>query len=113
MTPSEKKTYDKAGSLTERMDDAFLELGRILRTAQAQNGVLFDQLIKIPCLRRRTAFYLMEIDRVFRPLHIRKSDLASVGWTKLARIAKHVTPDNVTELLELARAHPTTSFAPS
>ncbi len=61
--------------------------------------------MKLPNLNTRTAFYLMEIDRVFRPLKIDKSILASIGWTKLARIAKHVTAENVAGLLALASSH--------
>jgi hypothetical protein len=41
----------------------------------------------------------------FRPLKVDKTLLASIGWTKLARIAKHVTKQNVAGLLALAKSH--------
>lgn len=97
--------YNKAVELIKNLDGSFLELGRILRHAQERNGLLFADLMKIPGLDRRTAYYLIEIDRTFRPLKIDKSLLSSIGWTKLAHIAKHVTPENVIGLLAFALSH--------
>jgi hypothetical protein len=63
MQKLEVSTYNQAVVLIANIDDSFLELGRILRDSQEKNGLLFADLLKIPGLNRRAAYYLIEIDR--------------------------------------------------
>ncbi len=97
--------YNRAVELIKNLDGTFLEFGGILRYAQEHDGLLFADLLKIPGLDKRTIYYLIEIDRIFAPLKIDKSLLSKVGWTKLAHMAKHVTPQNVIGLLTFAMSH--------
>lgn len=101
MEKGQLAAYIKAVKYSENVDEYFLELGRILSEAQEAGGDLYKNLMDL--LDRRTAYYLIEIDKAFNPLGVERSELIAVGWTKLARIARHVTQDNVEEMLVLAR----------
>jgi hypothetical protein len=63
---------------------------------------LFHQIVQKSNLGRRKAYYLVEVSRIFDPLPVPRSRLRKIGWTKLQLIAKHVTPNNLDALLQLA-----------
>ncbi len=100
----DKALYDKALELSADVEDNFLELGRSLRQLLERAPKLFRQVVNKGNLGGRKAYYLIKVSRVFDPLPIPRQRLRKVGWTKLQVIAKHVTPDNVDVLLELADA---------
>ncbi len=97
--------YNRATAMLARLDSSFLDLGRLLRKAQEEDKVLFKSLMGLPGLERRTGYYLIGISRTFDPLPVDDKELGKIGWTRLARIAKFVTPKTATWLLDLARTH--------
>lgn len=105
MLNSNFKTYSRASSLIESLDSSFVELAKILRKAQEDDKLLYGSLMQLPGLDRRTAYYLIKIDRAFGPLGLDKTELGAVGWTKLLTISSHVTEENVHALLSLAKSH--------
>jgi hypothetical protein len=102
MTMSIEELYDRALALSSDVDDTFLELGRSLRQLLDRDPDLFQQIVKKGRLGRRKAYYLVEVSRKFEPLPISRARLKKVGWTKLQIIGRHVTKDNVEELVNLA-----------
>src|SRR5271165_5503753 len=102
MTLSIEALYDKAMGLSKDVEDNFLELGKSLRQLQDRDPDLFQQIVQKSNLGRRKAYYLVEVSRIFDPLPIPRSRLGKIGWTKLQLIAKHVTPNNLDVLLQLA-----------
>lgn len=105
MKPEFIEVYKTAVDLVLTLDSSFLDLGRILRKAREEEKELYNSLMRLPGLDPRTAYYLINIDRVFGPLGLDKTELASIGWTKLSSIANHVTEENVHALLGLAKSH--------
>jgi hypothetical protein len=101
MTMSIEELYDRALALSSDVEDKFLELGRSLRQLQDRDPDLFQQVVK-KRLGRRKAYYLVEVSRKFEPLPISRARLKKIGWTKLQIIGRHVTKDNVEELVGLA-----------
>jgi hypothetical protein len=99
--------YEKAVTLSKNVGDTFLDLGRTLRQLQSRDPKLFQGIIAETELGRRKAYYTVEISRVFEPLTVSRARLKKIGWTKLGIIAKHVTPENVDELLDLAENNTT------
>ena len=105
MNRTQLEIYNNAAVLLAKLDSSFLDLGRLLRKAQEQDKALFKSLMGLPGLERRTGYYLVSISRTFDPLPVDDKDLAKIGWTRLARITKFVTPKTVNWLLDLARTH--------
>jgi hypothetical protein len=102
MTPSNEALYDKAMSLSKDVEDNFLELGKSLRRLQDHDPELFQKIVAKTNLGRRKAYYLVEVSRTFDPLTVPRAPLRKIGWTKLQLIGKHVTPNNLDALLQLA-----------
>jgi hypothetical protein len=102
MTLSIEALYDKAMGLSKEVEDNFLELGKSLRQLMDRDPDLFHQIIQKSNLGRRKAYYLVEVSRIFEPLPVPRSRLRKIGWTKLQLIAKHVNPNNLDVLLQLA-----------
>lgn len=97
---TELAAYQRIVELAKSINDNFPELGRRLRAAQELGGPLYDKALQV--VGRRTAYYLIEIDRAFASLGVNRARLVAIGWTKLARLTKHVTVHNVDKLLALA-----------
>ena len=102
MTLSTEDLFDKALHMAGNVEDNFLELGKALRQLQDRDLELFQKIVAKGSLRRRKAYYLVEVSRIFDPLPVPRSRLRQIGWTKLQLIGKHVTPDNLDDLLSLA-----------
>jgi hypothetical protein len=66
-----------------------------------RDPALFQQVVK-KRLRRRKAYYLVEVSRKFEPLPISRPRLKKMGWTKLQIIGQRLTKDNLEELVGLA-----------
>ena len=105
MPPDPKDLYAKAVQMAKNLDDTFLDLGRALRQLLDKEPDKFRDVWQKSNLGRRKAYYLVEVSRAFDSLPIPKARLKKIGWTKLSLLAKHVTKDNVTELVELAEKH--------
>ena len=71
----------KAIKLIARFDETFLELGALLRQVQSTDRKQFKQLLSLPGLGIRRAYYLIKIDRVFSPLQVPTARLTAIGWT--------------------------------
>ena len=102
MTLTIEEVYDAALVRSDDVEDNFLELGRSLRRLFDMDRGLFKQLIKKRNLSRNKARCLVNVSKVFDPLPIPRSRLRKIGRTKLQMIAKHVTPENMEDLLQLA-----------
>jgi hypothetical protein len=102
VTLSTEDLIDKALALSRDVEDNFLELGKCLRQLMDRDPNLFQQIVQKTNLGRRKAYYLVEVSRIFDPLPVPRSRLRKIGWTKLQLIAKHITADNLDELLQLA-----------
>ena len=104
MTLNIEALYQKTKEMAADVDDTFLDLGRHLRQLLDRDPELFQKIVAQTALGRRKAYYLVEISRVFDPLQVSRPRLKKLGWTKLQLIGKHVTQDNVEELMELAES---------
>jgi hypothetical protein len=102
MSLKTEEMYEKALVLSADVEDNFLELGRALRRLLDRDPALFQQIVKKGKLGRRKAYYLVEVSRIYDPLPVPRARLRKIGWTKLQLMGKHVSLDNVEELLELA-----------
>jgi hypothetical protein len=105
MALNKEKITTRVASLLEKFEITFFDLGAILHQAQQEDPELFKALQELPGLKERRAYYFAEIYRIFSTYPVSKERLASVGWTKLLRISKHVTVDNYQSLINLARDH--------
>jgi hypothetical protein len=104
MPPSNEALYEKALELFAKVPDKFLDLGRALRQLLDHDPELFQKFVAKTGIGRRKAYYLVEISRTFEPLQVPRARLHDLGWTKVQLIGKHVTQDNVDELLKLAES---------
>ena len=102
MPPSTEALYEKALELFAKAPDKFFDLGRALRQLQDRDLELFQKFVAKTGIGRRKAYYLVEISRTFDPLQVPRARLHDLGWTKVQLLGKHVTKDNVEELLNLA-----------
>jgi hypothetical protein len=105
MDTGQLEKYEIAVELLEQFDTCFLDLGKLLRQAQDDDPELFAQLLKLPGLGRRKAFYLAKLDRVFGDYPIDRSQLTEIGWTKLSLIAPHVCGVLMFYYLDLAKTY--------
>ena len=102
MTEGTDALYDKALELSANVPDNFLELGRALSQLYDRDPNLFRQLAAKSNMGLRKAYDLVEVSRTFEPLAIPRDQLRKIGWPKLQLIAKHVTPNTLDALLQLA-----------
>ena len=102
MTEGTDALYDKALELSANVPDNFLELGRALSRLYDRDPNLFRQLAAKSNMGLRKAYSLIEVSRTFEPLAIPRDQLRKIGWSKLQLIAKHVTPNTLEALLQLA-----------
>ena len=91
--------------LVDTDEDRFLDLAALLRKLKDRQPKDFVSIIEWPKLGRRKAYYLLEIDEAFGDKANLHPRLAEIGWTKAAKIAKFVTPENTNDLLELAERY--------
>jgi len=103
---STDEIYAKAMKMAKNVEDNFLDLGRYLRQLQNRDPEKFQEIIQKTDLKRRKAYYLVEVSKTFDPLPVFRARLKKLGWTKCQIIGKHVTKDNVEELVTLAENMP-------
>lgn len=92
----------KTVTLIAHLEDEFLELASLLRQVQQASPKDFKNLISIPQLGRRKAYYLVAIDRAFGDKNVPAERLTKIGWTKLAALAPHITDANLEAALLFA-----------
>ena len=97
--------FYRALLLVSQIDEEFIELGSLLHKLQETAPEDFQALLSLPQLGKRKGYYLVEIDRAFANSGVPAKRLKKIGWTKLQIIARHVTPENCEQLLELAETH--------
>ncbi len=102
MALSTEDLYEKALNLALNVEDNFLEAGKALRQLLDRDPAMFQKIIGKDPHKRRRAYYLVEVSRVFDALPIPRSRLRKIGWTKLQLIGKHIDADNLEEMLTLA-----------
>ena len=94
MTLSKQETFDRAVRLAARLDDDFIELGRLLKRLQERDHELFKQVCEETHLDRRKAYYLIQIARQVEGLPIPRERLARIGWTRMQLVADQLTREN-------------------
>lgn len=106
-----KQIAARIEQLAKEPADTFLDLAKALRQLHdlamdlkktGKPNDLFESTLAKAKIGLRKAHYLVEIDRTFSPLKIPKKLLLKLGWTKLALLSRHVTPDNWQSLLGFA-----------
>jgi hypothetical protein len=97
--------YANAITLAKEFDDNFLELASVLRRLQENDPEKFKDFVKASGMGLRKAYYLVQVDKVFKPFHVPKKRLRELGWTKLMVLSKHVKKTNYLELLDFAEKH--------
>jgi hypothetical protein len=102
MTEGTHTLYEKALELSANVPDNFPELGRALTQLYDRDPELFRQLAAKSNMGLRKAYYLVEVSRRFEPLAIPRDQLCKIGWPRLQLIAKHVSPNTLDALLQLA-----------
>ena len=102
MTEGTDALYDKALELSANVPDNFVELGGALSQLYDRDPNLFRQLAAKSSMGWRKAYHLVEVSRTFEPLAIPRYQLRKIGWPKFQLIAKHVTPNTLDALLQLA-----------
>jgi hypothetical protein len=102
MTEGTDALYDKALELSDDVPANFLELGEALAQLYDLDPELFRQVAAKSNMGLRKAYDLVEISRTLEPLTIPRDQLRKIGWPKLQLIAKHVTPNTLDALLQLA-----------
>ena len=102
MTEGTSALYETALKLSASVDANFLELGHALLQLFDRDPDLFYQLAANANLGLRKAYDLIEVSRTFEPLAIPRERLRKIGWPKLQFIAKHVAPNTLDALLQLA-----------
>jgi hypothetical protein len=102
MTEGTDALYAKALELSANVPDNFLELGRAMAQLYDRDPNLFRQLAAKSNMGLRKAYSLIEVSRTFEPLAIARDQLRKIGCPKLKLIAKHVTPNTLEALLQLA-----------
>jgi hypothetical protein len=102
MTAITDALYDKALELSDNVPANFLELGEALAQLYDLDPELFRQLAAKSNMGLRKAYDLVEVSRTLEPLTIPRDQLRKIGWPKLPLIAKHVTPNTLDALLQLA-----------
>lgn len=80
----------------------FLEQGAIINHTLTDAPEEFASLLQEMNIKRRKAYYLAEVARVFEELPIKPDRLLKIGWTKLQIIHEKVTSENWAELLKIA-----------
>ena len=86
-------------------EDRFLDLAALLRKLKDTQPKDFVTIIEWPKLGRRKAYYLVEIDEAFGDRPDLRARLSEIGWTKLAKVAKFATNENIDDLLKLAESY--------
>lgn len=104
MTKTEE-LYANAVNLAKAFDSSFMELAGQLRQLQESDPDRFRDLVKTTGIGLRKAYYLISVDKTFKPLKVPKKMLVELGWTKLMTIQPHVTKQNYLELIEYAKTH--------
>ncbi|MDZ5454442.1 hypothetical protein [Labrys sp. ZIDIC5] len=79
-----------------------MTLAEVLSFIQNEYPWHFDIAFKAVGLKRRKAFALARIGRIFPQLDIPRDRLNAVGWAKLGIILPHIQEDNVEALVSLA-----------
>lgn len=100
-----EELYSSAVALAKAFDSSFMELAGQLRQLQEQDPERFRDFVKATNIGLRKAYYLISVDKTFKPLKVPKKMLVELGWTKLMTIQPHVTKQNYLDLIEYAKTH--------
>ncbi len=93
----------------------FIEIAELLREVYDRSwwrdlgNVSFEDFVEqnLDVSYRTVMYWLQTFKVLIDELNVSRADVAEIGWTKAKEIAPHITPDNKTELIELAKDHTT------
>ena len=90
----------------------FLSLARYLRREHDRDPDAFPEEAERIGVKRRKAYYLLQIEAAFRDLPVDEDRLRRIGWTKLLHLSRVVTQegavtrDRCDELVSIAETQP-------
>ena len=84
----------------------FLGLARYLRLEHDRDPAAFPQVAEGLGVKRRRAYYLLEVEKAFRDLPIDEDRLRKVGWTKLRHLSRVISRENCEEMIAAAESLP-------
>ena len=84
----------------------FLALARYLRREHDRDPVAFPDVAQRAGVKKRKAYYLLEIEEAFRDLPVEDERLRNIGWTKLLHLSSVITRENCDEMITAAETRP-------
>jgi hypothetical protein len=105
MTETSDDTLVEVMHMINEEEKRFLDLAALLRRLKVDQPEAFLNVVNLPKLGRRKAYYLVAIDEAFGGLPHLRPRLLAIGWTKLADIASLATAESLEALLQLAENH--------
>ena len=99
--------YQRAIELStpQEQDENFLEIGAILRKLNEKDGELFQKYLEKAGIKRRKAYYLIEIDKALEGRKLPKARLKKLGWSKVLILSQHLDKFNGPDLLDQAEKY--------
>lgn len=105
----EEKAFKLVPQLLNNIDHDYFRLGGVLAVIQEQGWYMdkghenFRAFVEAECgIQYRKAMYLIEIYNGLVESGVKWEQVKHLGWTKLKELAKHLTPENVSEWVGLA-----------
>lgn len=105
----EEKAFKMVPSLLDNIDHDYFRLGGVLSMINGQGWFMdknyenFRAFVESEAgIQYRKAMYLIEIYNGLVESGVLWDQVKSVGWTKMKEIARIITPENVTEWVDLA-----------
>lgn len=84
----------------------FLAQARYLRTISDENPDKLEAALQTLGVKKRKAYYLIELDKAFETIAASDAQKLELGWTKLMKMVGYVTPENWAELFKTAKKLP-------
>src|SRR5688572_14639298 len=105
--PSTADLMNRALHLSAQPQDQTLELARCLADLHARDSRHLKAFLERSGIKRRKAYYLVNIGQQLAGIRGPKGRLKKIGWTKLQVIAGKITKENANDWQELAEENST------
>lgn len=107
MTKTDDADFKTAIALAEEPNDTFPELARRLAKVHERDRSGLGRFVQQSDIKRRKAYYLLELGKKLPSLRIPDERLRKIGWTKLQIILEKLDGRSADKWLKLAEAHST------
>jgi hypothetical protein len=84
----------KAVKLAARPESTFLELAQFLASLHDTDPTVLLRFVHDSGMKKRKAYYLLELGQRLQELHLSEARLKRIGWTKLSVIGRTLTREN-------------------